>query len=278
MNRISTAAKVGLFAILTVVASVFIYRFVSKQAAGTGGYVVWALLSDATGVPKNSQVKVAGIPIGQVESIRLQDGKARIDIRIRADVPLYEDAAVAKVSSSLLGEYFLAVAPGTEGKPQLQNGDRIHAVVEAATTDQILKDVADITKQVKKIADSLAGSIGSEKGEANLKDTLQNLADVTEALNQTVRENRGSIKSILNNVERITAKGEPEVDRILENVRVATKDVRELLQKGEAAGGSPGEVRQVIERVNRASGDLEKTLSNLEKTTGRLERGETVHG
>ncbi len=137
MNRFTTAAKVGLFAIVTVVAGFFIFKFVSKRTAGTDGYVVWALFNDATGVPKNSQVKVAGIPIGQVESIRLQDGKARIDIRIRADVPLYEDAAVAKVSSSLLGEYFLAVAPGTEGKPQLQNGDRINAVVEAATTDQI---------------------------------------------------------------------------------------------------------------------------------------------
>ncbi|MBK7586024.1 MAG: MCE family protein [Myxococcales bacterium] len=278
MNRFSTAAKVGVFAIATVVAGLFIYRFVSKQTAGSGGYVVWALLSDATGVPKNSQVKVAGIPIGQVESIRLQDGKARIDIRIRADVPLYEDAAVAKVSSSLLGEYFLAVAPGTEGKPQLQNGDRINAVTEAATTDQILKNVADITVQVKKVADSLAGSIGTKKGEENLKSTLQNLAEVTDALNQTVRENRGAIKSILSNVQRITQKGEPEVDRILENVRVATKEVRELLQKGEEGQTSPGEVRQVIERVNRASMSLEKTLSNMEKVTGRLERGEGTLG
>lgn len=278
MNRFSTAAKVGVFAIVTVVAAIFIYQFVSKRTAGSEGYVVWTLLNDATGIPKSSQVKVAGIPIGQVESIRLQEGKARIDIRVRPDVPLYEDAAVAKVQSSLLGEYFLAISPGTEGKPQLQNGDRIQNVIEAATTDQILKDVADIAKQVKKVADSLAASIGTKQGEENLKSTLQNLAEVTEALNQTVRENRGTIKNILNNVERITAKGEPEVDRILENVRVATKEVRELLQKGEEGKTSPGEVRQVIERVNRASSSLEKTLGNLEKITGRMERGEGTLG
>jgi len=278
MNRVSTAAKVGVFAIVTLVASFFIYQFVSKRTAGSDGYRVWALLDDATGIPKSSQVKVAGIPIGQVESIRLQDGKARIDMRIRPDVPLYDDAAVAKVSSSLLGEYFLAVAPGTEGKNQLQDGDRIKFVVEAATTDQILKDVADITKQVKKVADSLAGSIGTKQGEENLKSTLKNLAEVTEALNQTVRENRGTIKNILSNVERITYKGEPEVDRILENVRVATKEVRELLQKGEEGKASPGEVRQVIDRVNRASVNLEKTMSNLERVSGRLERGEGTLG
>ena len=109
MNRFSTAAKVGVFAVVTTVAAILIYQFVAKKAAGRDGYVVYALMKDATGVAKNSQVKIAGIPVGQVESIRLQDGKARVDIRVRPDVPLYEDAAVSKVASSLLGESFLSL-------------------------------------------------------------------------------------------------------------------------------------------------------------------------
>src|SRR6185503_871630 len=126
--------------------------------------------------------------VGTIESIRLEEGKARIDVRMRPDVPLYDDAAVAKVSSSLLGEYFLSIAPGTEGKRQLENGDEIKHVVEAATTDQILKDVREITKDVKRVSQALADSIGTEKGKENLKDTLENLAQVTEALNETARE------------------------------------------------------------------------------------------
>ncbi len=278
MNRFSTAAKVGVFAIVTTVAAILIYQFVAKKAAGRDGYVVYALMKDATGIAKNSQVKIAGIPVGQVEGIRLQDGKARVDIRVRPDVPLYDDAAVSKVASSLLGEYFLSLAPGTEGKPQLEDGDRIKVVVEAATTDEILKDVSDIAKQVKKVADSLAGSIGTKKGEENLKDTLQNLADVTDALNKTVRENRQSIKNILTNVETITAKGEPQIDRILENVRVTTKEVRELLDKGEDGKANAGEIRQVIEKVNRASDSLESAMKNIDKVSGRIERGEGTLG
>lgn len=279
MNRYSTALKVGVFAIVTVVAGYFIFNFISKKAAGGDGYVVWALMKDATGVAKHSQVRIAGIPVGQIESIRLQGGQARIDIRVRPDVPLYEDAAVSKVSSSLLGEYFLGIAPGTEGKPQLEDGDQIKFVVEGATTDEILKDVSDIAKQVKKVADSLAASIGSKQGEENLKDTLQNLADVTDALNKTVRENRQSIKNILTNVENITTKGQPEVERILENVRESSKEIRELLAKGEEGDpATAGEVRQVIEKVNRASTSLESALGNLDKVTGRLERGEGTLG
>jgi phospholipid/cholesterol/gamma-HCH transport system substrate-binding protein len=278
MKRFSTSAKVGAFAVVTLIAAIYIYRFVTKQVAGGDGYVVYALMTDATGVAKNSQVKVAGIPVGQVESIRLQGNKARVNVRMRPEVPLYDDAAVAKVSSSLLGEYFLAITPGTEGKPQLEDGDRIKNVIEAATTDEILKDVSAIAKQVRKVADSLASSIGSDEGEKNIKDTLQNLADVTDSLNQTVRENRQSIKNILNNVENITAKGEPQIDRILENVRVTTKEVRELMAKGEDDPATSGEVRQIIDKVNRASTSLESALSRIDTVSGRLERGEGTLG
>ncbi len=279
MNRVSTAAKVGVFALVTVVAAVFIYQFVSKKAAGGDGYVVYALMDDATGIAKHSQVRVAGIPVGQIEDIRLQGGQARIDIRIRPDVPLYDDAAASKVTSSLLGEYFIGLAPGTEGKRQLEDGDQIKHVIGAATTDEILKDVSAIAKQVRKVADSLASSVGSKEGEENIKDTLKNLAEVTDALNKTVRENRGSIRNILTNVENITAKGEPEVEKILENVRESSKEIRELLAKdAKGEGAQSGEVRQIIEKVNRASTSLESALGNLDKVSGRLERGEGTLG
>lgn len=277
MSRYTTAAKVGMFAVVTLLAGYFIYRFVSKDGNGGDGYSVYVLLKDATGISKHSQVRIAGIPVGTISNIRLERGLARIDMRINSDVALYEDAAVAKVSSSLLGEYFLSIAPGTEGKRRLKDGDRIKNVIEAATTDQILKDVADIATDVKRVSQALAESIGTERGKENLKDTLENLAQVTEALNETVRENRQSIRNILVNVENITSRSQPEIQTILENVRETTKEVRELLAKS-APGESAGEVRQVIEKVNRASDSLESALKNIDEVSGRLERGEGTLG
>src|SRR5262245_40835348 len=168
MRRYTTAAKVGVFALLTLLAGLFIYRFISKRAGPGRGYVVYALLDDATGIAKLSYVRVAGIPVGSVESIRLEQGKARVDMRIHSDVPLFDDAAVAKISSSLLGEYFLSIAPGTEGKRQLEDGDRIRYVIEAATTDAILRDVSSIAKDIKKVSEALAASVGTEEGKENL--------------------------------------------------------------------------------------------------------------
>lgn len=278
MSRISTAAKVGAFTIVLTVAAVVIYRFIDYQVGGEEGYTVHAYLKDAQGIAKHSQVKLAGIPVGHIKSVRLEHGKARVDIAMDRDVPLYDDASVAKISSSLLGEYFLAVAAGTEGKRQLRDGDEIRHVLEAATTDDIMKDVAEITQDVKKVTRALANTVGTDQGEDDIKRTLANLAEVTDNLNKIVAENRQTIRSILTNVESISDKSAPEIDRILENVRVATQDVRELMAKSEEPGAAPGEVRQIIDRVENASSSLESALSNLDSATERIERGEGTLG
>lgn len=279
MGRFTTAAKVGAFAFITLLAGILIYRFVSKGSRHGGGYVVYVLMRDASGIAKLSQVRIAGIAVGNVKSVKLERDRARIDIDMGEDIKLYQDAAIAKVASSLLGEYYLALTPGTEGRVELKDGDRIVNVQEAQTTDDIMRQVSDISKDVKQVTQALAASIGTDQGRDDIKATLKNLAEVTDALNKTVRENRESIKNILTNVENITNKGAPEVEKILENVRVTTNEVRSLMAKSENGDvKDSGEVRQIIAKVNRASENLEATMKNLDNLTGRLDRGEGTLG
>ena len=279
LPKATTAVKVGAFAVVMIVAGLLIFRFVNKAAGGGKGYVVYVLMKDASGIAKHSQVRIAGIPVGSIDGVKLEGDRARIDIQINPEVPLYEDASVTKVAASLLGEYYLGIAAGTEGRRKLKDGDRILIVNEASSTDQLMRELADIARDVKKVSESLAASVGTDQGRNDIKKTLENLAQVTEALNQTVRENRETIRSILNNVEGITQKSGPEIERILENVRVTTTEVRELVGKTEdGKEQKAGEVRQIVEKVNRASDSLESALKNLDNVSGRLERGEGTLG
>lgn len=278
MPRVSQAAKVGAFTVVTAAAGYFIYGFVSKGGSGDDGYVVYALMDDAAGVAKHSRVQIAGIPVGTIEAVYLEGKQARIDILIDEDIKLYKDASVSKVSSSLLGEYYLKIAPGTTGREELHDGDQLLVLSEGATTDDILLEVASIAKDLKQVSQSLAQSIGTKQGEEDLKDTLHNLAEVTENLNKTVQENRESVRSILQNIDRITEKSGPEVERILENVRVTTNEVREIIGEADDPDSTATDVKEIVEKVNRASTDMESALENIESVTDRLERGEGTLG
>jgi phospholipid/cholesterol/gamma-HCH transport system substrate-binding protein len=278
-GRFTTAAKVGAFVVVLAGAGLFIYRYVNRSGESDGGYVVFTRMKDASGIAKMSQVRIAGIPIGRVKSIRLDHDMARIDITINKDVPLYDDATATKQVSSLLGEFQLKIAPGTEGKRKLVDGDEIKVVAEAQTPDDLMRQMSDVAKDVKEVSKALAASVGSDQGRADIQSTLRNLAEVTEALNQTVRENREAIHEIVVNTQQISTKSAPEIQAILENVRETTKEVRELVSTDRT--GKPGaaaDVRQIVERVDRASQNLESALKNVDDVTGRLNRGEGTIG
>src|SRR5262249_52553141 len=144
-----TAAKVGLFVVVVGAAAYLLYRFVSPSAGTAGGYGVYAEFKDATGLAPQSRVLMAGIAVGTVKSIRLDRGMARVDIIMMKDIVLHDDATVAKRSASILGEYFLSLTPGTEGKPALKDGDQIKIVLEPTSTDQIIQDLGRIADRVK---------------------------------------------------------------------------------------------------------------------------------
>lgn len=279
MSRFTTTIKVGALTVVTVLAGFLILRFVDKGSSSSDGYLVYVMMDDVSGIVKRSQVRVAGIPIGTVEDIRLVEDQGRVDIRVNRDVPLYEDAEASKATRNLLGEYFISIAPGTRGRRQLRDGDQIGTVAASATPDDVIQNMARIAQTVERITNALESSVGSEEAQQNMRDTLANLAEVTEALNQTVAENRESIRNILAGVEAVTAQGQGDAIEILENVRVVTDELKHLMA-GTGAGepGARERVNSLVDRVNSATQSLEKTMANLESTTGRLERGEGTLG
>jgi phospholipid/cholesterol/gamma-HCH transport system substrate-binding protein len=279
MARGTQAAKVGLFVLLTGAAGYGVYRFVSPRVSGAGGYTVHAYIQDATGLATRSRVTIAGIPVGSLEAIKLERGEARLDVKVGNDVALYDNATLGKKATSLLGEAAIVLTPGTPDHRKLHDGDEIRIIITEATPAQIMDEVKEIADSVKLVAQQLARSIGTEQGGQNIKLILQNLADSTDALNKTIRENREAIRDTLRNVQQITQNANPEIARILENVRVITNDVRQMTAAaGETPAGQKGELRETIERLDRSSKSLESALEHIDSVAGRIDRGEGTIG
>ncbi len=271
------AAKVGLFVALTGTAAYGIYRFVSPEVSGSSGYTVHAYIHDATGLAPRSRVTIAGIAIGSLDSIRLEKGEARLDVKVRNDVALFDNATLGKKSASLLGESIVVLTPGTPDARRLHDGDEIHLIIDQTTPSDIMDEVKDIADSIKQVAAQLASSIGTEQGGQNMRLILQNLADSTDALNKTIRENREVIHETLRNLDAIAQNANPEMAKILDNVRVITQDVRELMAAQGGQGGAGG-LRETIDRLDRASKSLESTLEHADSVAGRIDRGEGTIG
>src|SRR5512140_440754 len=136
MAKVTQAAKVGLFLVGTAVAGFVIYRTVSKEVGGGGGYVVHAYVKDATGIANHSRVAIAGIPVGSIEKISLEQGRARIDVRVAKDTVLFSNARLGIKSASLLGENIVILTAGTD-EPKKKDGDEIETMPDARSVEDL---------------------------------------------------------------------------------------------------------------------------------------------
>lgn len=279
MADVSKAAKVGAMTLLLSGALVFGYRFVSRETGADGGYQVWAYIPDATGIAPKSRVTISGIQVGYLDRIQLEDGKAKVTVQMFPQYELHEDAAIGKRASSLIGESFIVLTPGTEGKPLLDDNDQITRYIEEADVQSLQQQIKVILDDIKKVTESLATSVGGDRGQEQIATILKNLAETTEQLNATVKENRAGLRDAIDNVNAITGQARPEVSEILRNVREMTANVRAFTAGAEpGTDAKPGEIKTTLERIDRASASLESALKHADNVAARVDRGEGTVG
>jgi phospholipid/cholesterol/gamma-HCH transport system substrate-binding protein len=286
MADVSRAAQVGLMTIALGGALVVGYRFIARDTGTKDGYRVHAYLPDVTGIAPRSRVMTAGIQVGYIDRLSLEGGKARVDVKMRPEYPLYTDAAIGKRATSLIGESIIVLTPGTENSPRIPNEGEITHYIDEPDIAGIEAQVSDVLKDIKAVTNSLKNTVGSDRGQEQIEKILKNVAEATEQLNAAIKENRAGVKQVVDNVNGITGESRPQIAAILANVKQVTEDVRTMTAAAGAAGpggpggppAKPGDLRQTVERVNRASASLESTLAHADAVAARIDRGEGTVG
>jgi phospholipid/cholesterol/gamma-HCH transport system substrate-binding protein len=222
---------------------------------------------------------MAGIPIGRIEGIRLQEGMARVDILINRDVELYDDATVSRKASSLLGEFLLVVTPGTTGLRKMAEGERIRVLQEGATTDDILQNVSAITRRVRDVTDRLGDVLGNDEGRRQLAEALRNLTETTQEINRLVHANSEAITHTIRNVDHITTEADPRVRQLLDNLDRASARVDNILAENQPnINDTVRNVQETVRNANAASRDLREAVSHVNSITAGIDRGEGTVG
>lgn len=278
-KEVVQAAKVGALVVAALVAAFFLYRAVDETSTRGGGYRVYTLMDNAQGLITKSRVTIAGISVGRIEDIRLEGNQARIDIQIDEGVALYEDATVQRTSASLLGEYLLAIAPGTQGRRQLVDGDRIGTVIETAGMGEIMNDVGAIAASVREVAHQMEVSFGSDEAGRQMTEALRNLSEALRSVNEIIQQNQQVVNQTLENIEDITTDARPDLHEILDNIAAITEQIRALVERNQGdVDRGIGEVDDTIASIHRASDQLENVLSDLGEITERTAAGEGTVG
>jgi phospholipid/cholesterol/gamma-HCH transport system substrate-binding protein len=115
----TTAARdlaVGVFVLAGLLAIAYLTLQIGGVSLSSGdGVVMFATFDDIGGLSARSPVRIAGVKVGRVESIELdEDLRARVRLMVDAGLELSIDSAAAIRTSGLLGDQFIALEPGAE--------------------------------------------------------------------------------------------------------------------------------------------------------------------
>ncbi|MBC7420495.1 MAG: MCE family protein [Bdellovibrio sp.] len=194
-----------------VVAIGGLIAFMSMQISDDPSYMgrskkAWFLLPNANGLIKGSAIKSAGIPVGVIRDIRLQDGQARIDVTVKSDVGLTRSAAVEMRANGILGDKHIDVNPGTIGDSELEDGGQIVNVKSGGSLDDVMGRVGEITNNLKEVAQNLKEAVSEDGTNKHiLGRVVQNVEKLTRDLAQMTSENKEQISEIVDQVHGITS-------------------------------------------------------------------------
>ena len=131
---------VGLFIIAGIVCLGYLsIKLGRMEIVGSRGYNVYALFSNSGGLKAGASIMIAGVEVGRVKDITLQDYEARIIMNLSRDIKIQEDAIAAIKTKGLIGEKYIEITPGGSDKV-IPAGGRIRDTQPAIDMEQLISN------------------------------------------------------------------------------------------------------------------------------------------
>lgn len=138
MTRLNVETAVGLFVILGIACLAWLSIKLGKLEIVGGGYVpVHAEFASVSGLKKGVSVEIAGVDVGKVESITLDNYSADVLMKIRTGIRLPEDTIASIRTRGLIGDKYVSLSPGASDRVIPPNG-RIRDTESAVDMEQLI--------------------------------------------------------------------------------------------------------------------------------------------
>jgi len=138
MRKLDIEFTVGLFLIAGIICLGYLsVKLGRMEVLGGEGYDVYALFSNSGGLKKGSSVMIAGVEVGRIKDVSLEDYQARVVMNVAEGIEIQEDAIASIKTRGLIGEKFVEITPGGAEKT-VPPGGRIRETQPPIDFEQLI--------------------------------------------------------------------------------------------------------------------------------------------
>ena len=248
-----------------------------------------AVFTDATGVVKGDDVRIAGVKVGTVTGIEIVDrSRARISFDVAESSPLTGGTTAAIRYRNLVGQRYLALEEGVGSTEQLDEGDTIPLERTTPALDltvlfngfkplfQALSP-ADVNQLSQEIVQVFQGEGG----------TLESLLGHTASVTSTLAERDEVISSLITNLNDVLdhlGDRDRQLSRLIVNFKTLVgglkKDRRALLGSLEQISALSNETADLVTGIKDPFVEdikqLRRLAGNIDANKGELDRAMQV--
>lgn len=232
--------KVGLLALSAMISVVFMSLKITSNQSGFGDYTTYrTIIKDASGIFPKTPIKVAGINAGRIKHIELQDNSALITFEVLNRVKITTGSKLRIKSVGFLGDKYLEISIGSSETRLTE--DTLIPSVEGAGMETLVRDAGEVLADVKVLVKELKNSFVPETGDSPMKIMLNNLADASknakkmmESLNSTIGDQK-RINEMIDNFGKMAANLEYQTnntnpDSAMKDIKIILADSKKMMQ------------------------------------------------
>jgi phospholipid/cholesterol/gamma-HCH transport system substrate-binding protein len=238
-----------------------------------GGDTYRAAFSEAGGLKGGDEVRIAGVRVGQVESVDLDGDQVTVEFKVDTPSKFGKDTGAQIKVKTLLGDMYLALQP--EGPGQLSEDTTIPLSRTKSAYDvvQAFSGLADRAERID--TDRLARSIDTlaaltKDTPAAFQGTLRGLS----RLSQTVASRNDQINELLKNLDAVSEVIDARDQDIVALMRDSDVLLRALVARREAVHqllvSTSRFSQEITLLVQQSRADLKPALQNLQGVVDTL--------
>ena len=237
--------RLGVFVILVLLAAWAIIETLGGSDFFRRGYQVSAMFETVQELKVGDSVKTAGVEIGRVEQIALENEKVRVTMKLHGNAVVKTDSKAIVKFTGLMGQNFVSIDFGSPGAPRAIDG--------AVLSSETQPDLNAIMAKLDKAATGIENVTKSFSG-----DTINNLLG---PLTDFVKQNSANLGGAISNIENISgqiASGQGTVGKLIYSDSLYNSALATVTNLQDTATAA----RQVISGINSGRGTIGKLVTD----------------
>jgi phospholipid/cholesterol/gamma-HCH transport system substrate-binding protein len=133
-----TEISVGVFMILGMVCLVYLsVSLGSVELFGSDAYTIDAVFGSIEGLEPGATVEIAGVPVGKVKQITLEENNALVKMEIKKGTKISDDTIASIRTKGMIGDKFVKLSPGGS-EDLLEDTDSLMDTESAISLEELI--------------------------------------------------------------------------------------------------------------------------------------------